>query len=183
MNPGVKVRAVGTGPGRRRLAEDLREALGAAEGRRRGVGHRRRGRAPARRGDDGEGEAADAVSQRHRGRQARVARHGEERARRQRRRLRAADVPQPDRVRVQPGPREGAAQVVRGAHRMGEEEPEAVRLQRRQGRHVRRRLRDGLGGRQQRPRRQAREGPVLRRRQGRRSRSRSRASRTSTRTS
>ena len=38
--------------------------------------------------------------------------------------------------------------------------PEAVRLQRRQGRHVRRRLRDGLGRRQQRPRRQAREGPV-----------------------
>ena len=32
MNPGVKVRAVGTGPGRLRLAEDLREAVGAAEG-------------------------------------------------------------------------------------------------------------------------------------------------------
>ena len=30
----------------------------------------------------------------------------------ERRRLRAADVPQPDRVRLQPGPREGAAEVV-----------------------------------------------------------------------
>ena len=98
-------------PGRRRLAEDLREALGAAEGGHRRVGHRRRGRPPARRRDDGQREAADAVPQRHRRRQARLARHREERARRQRRRLRDADVPQPDRVRLQPGPRQGAAEV------------------------------------------------------------------------
>ena len=82
-----------------------------------------------------------------------------------------------------PDARQGAAEVVRRARRVGEEEPEAVRLQRRQGRHVRRRLRDGLGRRQQRPRRQAREGPVRRRPTRRRSTSRSRASRTSTRTS
>ncbi len=43
MNPGVKVRAVGTGPGRFRLAEDLRKALRAAEG-----GHRRRGTSTSR---------------------------------------------------------------------------------------------------------------------------------------
>ena len=67
--------------------------------------------------------------------------------------------------------------------RMGEEEPEAVRLQRRQGRHVRRRLRDGLGRREQRPGRQAREGPVRPGAEGARSTSRSRASRTSTSTS
>ena len=72
---------------------------------------------------------------------------------------------------------------LRRARRVGEEEPEAVRLQRRQGRHVRRRLRDGLGRRQQRPGRQAREGPVLGRPTRRRSTSRSRASRTSTSTS
>ena len=167
-------------PGRRRLAEDLREAVGAAEGGISRVGHRRRRRAPARRGDDGQREAADAVSQRHRRRQARLARHREERARRQRRRLRAADVPQPDRVRVQPGSRQESAEVVRGAGRMGEEEPEAVRLQRRQGRHVRRRLRHGLGQRQQPPRRQAGKGALRSGAKGRRSTSRSRASRTST---
>ena len=38
-----------------------------------------------------------------------------------------------------------AAEDLRRAARVGEEEPEAVRLQRHQGRHVRRRLRDGLG--------------------------------------
>ena len=38
----------------------------------------------------------------------------------------------------------------RRADRLGEEEPEAVRLQRHQGRHVRRRLRHGLGRGQQR---------------------------------
>ena len=160
MNPGVKVRAVGTGPGdggSQKIYEKLSAQQKAGIG---GVGHRRRRRAPARRGDDGQREAADAVSQRHRRGQARVARHGEERAGRQRRRLCAADVPQPDRVRVQPGSRQGAAEVVRGARRMGEEEPEAVRLQRRQGRHVRRRLRHGLGQRQRRPRRQAGEGAL-----------------------
>ena len=170
-------------PRRFRLAEDLRKAVGAAEGRHRGVGRRRRGGPPARRRDDGQREAADAVPQRRRGRQARLARHGEERARRQRRRLRAADVPQPDRVRLQPRPREGAAEVLCGARRVGEEEPEAVRLQRRQGRHVGRRLRDGLGVGEFGPRRQAGEGPVRRRPTRRRSRSRWPASRTSTRTS
>ncbi len=69
------------------------------------------------------------------------------------------------------------------AERLGEEEPEAVRLQRRQGRHVRRRLRHGLGRGEQRPRRQAREGARTIRRRRRRSRSRSRASRSSTRAS
>ena len=153
-------------PRGRRLAEDLRKTLRAAEGGHRRVGHRRRGRPPARRGNDGQREAADAVSQRRRGRQARLARHGEECARRERRRLRAADVPLPDRVRVQPRRREGAAEVVCGARRVGEEEPEAVRLQRRQGRYVGRRFRDGLGLREQRPRREAREGTVFGRRQG-----------------
>ena len=38
-----------------------------------------------------------------------------------------------------------AAEDLRRARRVGEEEPEAVRLQRHQGRHVRRRLRVGLG--------------------------------------
>jgi hypothetical protein len=73
-----------------------------------------------------------------------------------------ADVPQPDRFRVQPRPREDAAEDVRRARRLGEEEPEAVRLQRRQGRHVGRRLRDGLGIGELGPRRQAREGSVFR---------------------
>ncbi len=149
-----------------RLAEDLREALRAAEGGVRDLGYRRRGGAPAGRRHDGEGESAAAVPQRRRGRQARLARHGEERARRQRRRLRAADVPQPDRVRVQPRSRQGAAEVVRRAHRVGQEEPEAVRLQRRQGRNVRRRLRDGLGLGQCGSRRQAGEGSLRGRRQG-----------------
>ena len=45
---------------------------------------------------------------------------------------------------------EDAAEELRRARRVGEEEPEAVRLQRHQGRHVRRRLRHGLGLRQQR---------------------------------
>ena len=165
------------------VAEDLRKAVGAAEGRHRGLGRRRRGRPSAGRGDDGQRKAADGVPQRRRGRQARLARHGEERARRQRRRLRAADVPQPDRVRLQPRPREVPAEVLRGAHRVGEEEPEAVRLQRRQGRHVGRRLRDGLGVRELGPRRQAGEGPVRRRPTRRRSRSRWPASRNSTRAS
>ena len=112
MNPGVKVRAVGTGPGdggSQKIYEKLsaQQKAGTAD-----VGHRRRRRAPARRRDDGQREAADAVSQRRRRRQARLARHREERARRERRRLRAADVPQPDRVRVQPRPRQGAAEVV-----------------------------------------------------------------------
>jgi hypothetical protein len=49
---------------------------------------------------------------------------------------------------------------------VGEEEPEAVRLQRRQGRHVRRGLRDGLGLGQFGPRRQAGEGTLRGRRQG-----------------
>ena len=75
MNPGVKVRAVGTGPGDVGLAEDLRKALRATEGGIRRVGHRRRRRASARRGDDGQRKAADAVSQRHRRRQAGLARH------------------------------------------------------------------------------------------------------------
>ena len=145
MNPGVKVQGRRHRPRRLRLAEDLREAVRAAEGGHGRVGRRRRGRPPARRCDDGEGKPAAAVSQRHRRRQAGVARHGEERARRQRRRLRAADVPQPDRVRVQPGRRQESAEELRRAGRVGEEESEAVRLQRRQGRHVGRRLRDGLG--------------------------------------
>ncbi len=154
------------GSRRRGLAEDLREALGAAEGRGRLVGRRRRGRSPARRGDDGQRETADALSQRRCRGQARLARHREERAGGERRRLRAADVPQPDRVRVQPRPRQGAAEVLRGARRVGEEEPEAVRLQRRQGRHVGRGLRDGLGLGELGARRQAREGPLRGERQG-----------------
>ena len=166
MNPGVKGARDRHRTRRLGLAEDLREALRAAESGLRHVGHRRRGGPPARRGDDGQRKAADAVPQRRRRRQARLARHGEERARRQRRRLRAADVPQPDRVRVQPRSRQGAAEVLRGAHRVGEEEPEAVRLQRRQGRHVGRGLRDGLGVRQFGPRRQAGEGSLRGRRQG-----------------
>ena len=166
MNPGVKVRAVGTGPGdsgSQKIYEKLsaqQKAGTAAWDIDVAVVHQRGA------GDDGQREAADAVSQRRRRRQARLARHREERARRQRRRLRAADVPQPDRVRVQPRSRQGAAEVVRRARRVGEEEPEAVRLQRRQGRHVRRRLRDGLGLGQLGPRRQAGEGPVRGRRQG-----------------
>ena len=59
--------------------------------------------------------------------------------------LRHADVPLADRDRLQSRPREGRAELLPRAHRMGEEEPEAVRLQRHQGRHVRRRLRVGLG--------------------------------------
>ena len=66
---------------------------------------------------------------------------------------------------------------------VGEEEPEAVRLQRRQGRHVGGRLRDGLGRREQQrwatSWRRARIPPATRRRSTRRSR----GSRTSTRTS
>ena len=166
MNPGVKVRAVGTGPGdsgSQKIYEKLsaqQKAGSAAWDTDVAVVHQRGA------GDDGQREAADAVPQRRRRGQARLARHREERARRQRRRLRAADVPQPDRVRVQPRSRQGAAEVVRGARRVGEEEPEAVRLQRRQGRHVGRGLRDGLGLGQFGPRRQAREGALRRRRQG-----------------
>ena len=166
MNPGVKVRAVGTGPGdagSQKIYEKLSAQQKAGV---RCLGRRRRGGPPARRRNDGQGKPAPRLSQRRRRRQARLARHREERARRQRRRLRAADVPQPDRVRLQPRPRESAAEVVRRAHRVGEKEPEAVRLQRRQGRHVRRRLRDGLGLGQFRPRRQAGEGSVRGRRQG-----------------
>jgi putative spermidine/putrescine transport system substrate-binding protein len=50
--------------------------------------------------------------------------------------------------------------VLRGAERMGEEEPEAVRLQRRQRRDVGRRIRDRLGVRLQRYGRQAGEGSL-----------------------
>ncbi len=52
------------------------------------------------------------------------------------------------------------------AHRLGEKESEAVRLQRRQGRHVGRRFRHGLGCGEQRHGRQAGEGPLRSRRQG-----------------
>ena len=159
----------GNGPRRRGIAEDLREALGAAEGRQQRVGRRRRSHSPARVGHHGQRKAAHAVPRRHRRRQARVAGHRQECARRQRRRLRAADVPQPDRVRLQPGPGEGAAEVVRRVERVGQEESEAVRLQRRQGRHVGRRLRHRLGVGVQRPRRQAGEGPLRRHPRRRRS--------------
>ena len=183
MNPGVKVRAVGTGPGdagSQKIYEKLsaqQKAGVAAWDVDVAVVHQRGAATMVKenlllpyRNDVAAGKLV-------------LARHREERARRERRRLRAADVPQPDRVRLQPGPRQGAAEVLRRARRVGEEEPEAVRLQRRQGRHVRRRLRHGLGVGEQRPRRQAGEGPVRRRPTRRRSRSRSRASRTSTRTS
>ena len=56
----------------------------------------------------------------------------------------------------------GAAEQLHRAGRLGEEEPEEVRLQRHQGRHVRRRLRRRLGLGVRRRRRQAREGPVRR---------------------
>ena len=103
MNPGVKVRAVGTGPGDGG-SQKIYEKLSAQQKPARRPGTSTSPSCTSAAGDDGQGEAADAVPQRHRRRQARVPRHGQERARRERRRLRAADVPQPDRVRVQPRP-------------------------------------------------------------------------------
>ena len=58
MNPGVKVRAVGTGPGdagSQKIYEKLSAQQKAGIER---VGHRRRGRASARRRVDGQGAAA-----------------------------------------------------------------------------------------------------------------------------
>ena len=146
MNPGVKVRAVGTGPGdagSQKIYEKLSAQQKAGRGR---VGHRRRRRPPARRGDDGEGEAAAC-------RTATTSRPASScRATRAKNALGAnvdgyvlpmfhsqiAFAYNPDLVKAPP-------KSYRRARRVGEEEPEAVRLQRRQGRHVGRRLRDGLG--------------------------------------
>jgi hypothetical protein len=119
MNPGVKVRAVGTAPATRarrrstRSSPRSRKAGTAAWDTDVAVVHQRGAATMVNekllmpyRNDVAAGKL---VSPRHR----------EERARRQRRRLRAADVPQPDRVRVQPRSRQGAAEVVRRAHRNG----------------------------------------------------------------
>ncbi len=58
-----------------------------------------------------------------------------------------------------PRPGEVAAEVVRRAQRMGEEKSEAVRLQRRQGRHVGRGFRHRMGLGVQRPVDQLEKGP------------------------
>ncbi len=86
-------------------------------------------------------------------------------------------------LRLQPRPRQGAAEILRRAGGVGEEEPQAVRLQRRQGRDVGRRLRHRLGLRLQRHRRQAGEGALRHVVGRRRSTRRWPASRTSTSTS
>ena len=101
------------GSRRRGLAKDLRKTVGATEGRDQRMGCRRCRDSPAGVGDDGEREAPDALSRRCGRGQARVARYRQERTGRQRRWVRPADVPQPDCVRLQPGPGEGAAEVVR----------------------------------------------------------------------
>jgi hypothetical protein len=67
------------------------------------------------------------------------------RARLECRRLRHADVQQPDGDRLQSGARAKPAEELRGTGRMGQGPPEAVRLQRHQGRRFGRQLRHGLG--------------------------------------
>ena len=87
------------------------------------------------------------------------------------------------RIAYNPGAGQGRAEQLRRARRVDEEEPEEVRLQRHQGRHVRRRLRRRLGLRLRRRCRQADERPLRRRDQGRLGQARSPTSRSSTRTS
>ena len=140
MNPGVKVRAVGTGPGDSRLAEDLREAVRAAEGRNAAawdidvaVVHQRGAATMVNekllmpyRND----VAAGKLVSRDTAKNALGANvdgyvlpmfHSQ-----------IAFAYNPDLVKAPP---KSFAEL----DRMGEEEPEAVRLQRRQGRHVGRR--------------------------------------------
>ena len=64
------------------------------------------------------------------------------------RRLRHADVPQPDGARLQPRPGARAARLLRRAGRLGQGAPQAVRLQRHQERHVGGQLRGRLDVRQ-----------------------------------
>ncbi len=132
---------------RRGLAEDLREARRAGQGRHQELGHRRR-RGPSADGrHDGQGRSPGQIRGPDRHGQDGFPRRHDERARPAGRRLRHADVPQPDRARLQPRPRQGPAQDLRRSRHLGATEPQAVRLQRHQGRDVRRRFRHGLGRR------------------------------------
>ena len=60
MNPGVKVRAVGTGPGDSGSQKIYEKLSAQQKAGIRGLGHRRRGGPPARRRDDGQGKPAAA---------------------------------------------------------------------------------------------------------------------------
>ena len=81
-------------------------------------------------------------------------------------RLRHADVPVQTALAYNADMLKNPPEKVRRAEGMGEEEPEAVRLQRHQGRHVRRRLRRRLGLCLRRRRRQADPGAVRPGREG-----------------
>ena len=161
-HPGVKVVAVGTGPGdggSQKIYEklDAQKKGGAAKSdfdvvvvHQKAAGTMVAGRAAR----ELQGQDPDGL--------ARHPRDGVELARRRGLGLRDADVPLADGDRLQPGPREEPADELSRTRRVGEEEPEAVRLQRHQGRHVGRRLRVGLGLRLRWRRRQAAEGPLRR---------------------
>ena len=108
-------------PGRCRLAEDLREARRRRKAQRRSVGRRRGGHSP----EDGAGDDGD-----EKGCSRRIATRSptgklvtretaKQRARRQRRRLRDPDVPQPDRARLQRRPGEDRRRQLRRAGRVG----------------------------------------------------------------
>jgi hypothetical protein len=146
MNPAS--RCVRWGQGRRfRIAEDLREAVSAAEGGHRGVGCRCRGCPPARRGDDGERKAADVLSQR--------CRRGKLVSRDTAKNALGANVDgyvlpmfhsqiafayNPDLVKTPPKSYAELTEWVK-------KNPKQFGYNGVEGRHVRRRVRDGLGGR------------------------------------
>ena len=159
-HPGVKVVAVGTGPGDARLAEDLREARRAEEGGRRQawdfdvvVIHQKMAGQMV-----GEGLLAKYRDKIATGKL--VTRDTATNAL-------GANVTgyvmpmfhSQTAIAYNPDLVKDAARQLRRADRLGEEEPEEVRLQRHQGRHVGRRLRHRLGLRLRRRRRQADQGP------------------------
>ena len=147
MHPGVKVRAVGTGPGdagSQKIYEklDAQQKAGAATWDVDvAVIHQKAA------GTMVKEKLLDDVPRRHRRPASSSSRDTAKNALgAERRRLRACRCSTARRDRLQPRPREGRRRTTyRRARRMGEEEPEAVRLQRHQGRHVRRRLRHRAG--------------------------------------
>ena len=163
--PDVELNVVGTGTGEPASRAIYTKIKAQADAGRKPWDHRRGAGEHGRRLPDGEGGLAPPLRPADEERGAGQGRRGEGGVRRLRRRLRRADVPQPDRDRLSPVEGPESTQVVRRARRMGQGQSRALRLQRHQGRRERRRLHDGLGVLEDRPVQGAdRRGPSTRRR-------------------